>query len=79
MHACLCIATESYPKLSLSVSLGKVFGMAVRCLNVQWTSLTPGQLQLCGQDGMAFAREIYREERRYARKRRGGWDERGKQ
>lgn len=40
------------------MSLGKVFGMAVRCLNVQWTSLTPGQLQLRGQDGMACMGEI---------------------
>lgn len=66
VHVCLCIVMESYPRLSLSVSLGKVFGTAVRCLNVQWTSLTPGQLQLRGQDGMACMGEIYREERRYA-------------
>lgn len=45
----LCV--ESYPRLSLSVSVGKLLGKAVRCLNVQWTSLTPGQLQLRGQDG----------------------------
>lgn len=50
---CLCKVSQSYPRLSLSVSLGKVLGMAVRCLNVQWTSLTPGQLQLRGQDGTA--------------------------
>lgn len=64
VHVCLCIVIESHPRLSLSVSLGKVFGMVVRCLNVQWTSLTPGQLQLRGQDAMACVREIYREERR---------------
>lgn len=40
------------------MSLGKVLGMVVRCLNVQWTSLTPGQLQLFGQDGMASMGEI---------------------
>lgn len=48
------------------MSLGKAFGMAVRCLNVQWTSLGPGQLQLRGQDGMACVGETYREETRYA-------------
>lgn len=61
MHACV----ESYPRLSLSVSLGKVLGIAVRCLNVQWTSLMPGQLQLRGQDGMACMGDIYGEERGY--------------
>lgn len=40
---------EPYPRLSLSVSLGKVFGMLLRCLKVQWTSFAPGQLQLRGQ------------------------------
>lgn len=44
------------------MSLGKAFGRVVRCLNVQWTSLVPGQLQLRGQDGMACVGETYREE-----------------
>ncbi len=57
------------------MSLGKVFGMVVRCLNVQWTSLTPGQLQLRGQDGMACTGVIYREERGYA-ERKSQYDER---
>lgn len=50
---CLLMWFESYPRLSLSVSLGKVFGILLRCLKVQWTSLTPGQLQLRGQDATA--------------------------
>lgn len=67
VHVRLCMVMESYPRLSLSVSLGNVFGKAVRCLNVQWTSLTPGQLQLRGHDELACMGEICREERRYAR------------
>lgn len=49
---------QSYPRFSRSVPLGKVFGMAVRCLNVQWTSLIPGQLQLRGQDGTPWTERI---------------------
>lgn len=52
------LGVEPHPKLSLSVSLGKVFGTAVRCLKVQWTSLTAGQLQLRGQDGTPHTGDI---------------------
>lgn len=73
VHLCSCIVSESYPRLSLSVSLGKVLGMVVRCLNVQWTSLTPGQLQLCGQGGLACMGEIYREDDNKRRSDGEGW------